>query len=257
MVRRLLIAGNWKMNKTMSQAVELVDEIVRCATGCTGIEIALFPPYLFIAKTVEMTKGTEIAIGAQDVSYEESGAYTGEIAAFMLKELSCRYVIVGHSERRRYAGEKDAAVNRKIKKCLEHGLYPILCVGETLHQRREGKTQEVLNGQIVYGFEGIDGADISKIVIAYEPVWAIGTGMSATEDQAQETQSFIRDLVGRFAGEAVAEKVRILYGGSVNEKNAHALLVQSDIDGALVGGASLKSDSFCEIIRNASLNTNS
>jgi triosephosphate isomerase len=256
-MRRLLIAGNWKMNKMRSEATELTGEIVRCVSDCDGVEVALCPPHLFLDRITEMTIDTNISVGAQDLFYEDRGAYTGEIAAFMLKDLGCRYVIVGHSERRRYCGETDATVNRKVKKCLEYDMYPILCVGETLEQRREGKTQELLNEQLVYGLEGIDSAGIERIVIAYEPVWAIGTGMSATEDQAQETQSYIRGVVGKFAGEAVSERLRILYGGSVNEKNASALLVQRDIDGALVGGASLQGDSFCEIVREASCIKNS
>lgn len=237
------------MNTLREEAQSLVKGVLNCSESYEGVDVVVCPPYPFLEGIVEMAKGRSLGIGAQNLFYEPSGAYTGEVSAPMLADLGVRWVIIGHSERRSYFGETDTTINRKIKVSLEHDLVPIVCFGETLQQRKEGKTFKVLNKQVVYGLEGIDDIDIKRIVIAYEPVWAIGTGMSATSEQANETQGFIRDVVAKFAGKREANTLRILYGGSVSPKNAMSLLKQKNIDGALVGGASLKAESFCDIIR--------
>lgn len=237
------------MNTLREEAKSLVKGVLNCSESYEGVDVVVCPPYPFLECIVEMAKGRSLGIGAQNLFYEPSGAYTGEVSAPMLADLGVRWVIIGHSERRSYFGETDTTINRKIKVSLEHDLVPIVCFGETLQQRKEGKTFKVLNKQVVYGLEGIDDIDIKRIVIAYEPVWAIGTGMSATSEQANETQGFIRDVVAKFAGKREANTLRILYGGSVSPKNAMSLLKQKNIDGALVGGASLKAESFCDIIR--------
>lgn len=237
------------MNTIKSQALELVDGIVRGVEGITGVDIVVCPPFVFIERAVEKTRNGRVKVGAQNVFYRDSGAYTGEISAIMLYSIGCTHVIIGHSERRSYFKESDVDINRKIRMSLDHGLIPIFCVGETLDQRNKGQTFEVLNHQLVYGLEGINDAYIENIIIAYEPVWAIGTGKSATGQQAEETHLFIRDTLSNFTGPGAAKKVRIIYGGSVNTANAHELLAQENIDGALIGGASLVSSSFCEIAR--------
>lgn len=250
--KRPLIVGNWKMNVTHEEACTLIDGTVSCSQAHRNVEVVVCPPFTLLDPAVRKSQGTMVSVGAQNAFYEERGAYTGEISPSMLKEIGCKWVIVGHSERRIYFGENDPTVNRKLKLILRNGLGPILCVGESLAQRKEERTFEVLNSQIVYGLEGIDSGDIQKIVIAYEPVWAIGTGISATQEQAEEVHRFIRSVVERFAGKKVSETVRILYGGSVSVANADRLLGQENIDGALVGGASLRAESFCEIVRIAS-----
>jgi len=248
-VRKIVVAGNWKMNTLREEAVTLIDGILREAGNFGDIDVVLFPPYLFLEMAVQMCRKSSIRIGAQNAFYEEQGAYTGEISPFMLRDIGCEYVILGHSERRRYFGETNAIINKKMKSCIEAGLAPVLCIGETLYQRQQGKTFDILNEQIVYGLEGIDGSFIKKAIIAYEPVWAIGTGMSASTAQAQEAHGYIRNTLDSFTDMETAGQVRILYGGSVNPKNARELLEEDDIDGALVGGASLKPESFCEIVK--------
>jgi len=250
--KRPLIVGNWKMNGTYEEGCTLIDGTVSCSQAHRNVEVVVCPPFTLLDSAVRKTQGTMVSVGAQNAFYEERGAYTGEISPSMLKEIGCKWVIAGHSERRIYFGENDSTVNRKLKLLLGHGLVPILCVGESLAQRKEERTFEVLNSQIVYGLEGIDSGDIQTAVIAYEPVWAIGTGISATQEQAEEVHGFIRSVVERFAGKRVSETVRILYGGSVSPANADRLLGQENIDGALVGGASLRAESFCEIVRIAS-----
>ncbi len=237
------------MNTLKNEAIDLVAGILKEIENYNGVDIVVCPPYTFIEIIIGRVKNSKLFVGAQNVFYEESGAYTGEISPLMLEDLGCKYIIIGHSERRRYFGETNPVINKKIKMIIKHAMTPIFCVGETLEQRREGKTHDILNSQIIYGFEGIDDFDIQKVVIAYEPVWAIGTGISATSAQAEETQKYIRNIVKSFAGEKASENIRIIYGGSVNTENALDLLKQEDIDGALIGGASLKADSFCEIIR--------
>ncbi len=232
-------------------AASLVDDILREAGRLVDVDVVLFPPYLFLDMVALMCRESTIRTGAQNAFYENQGAYTGEISPVMLRDIGCEYVLLGHSERRRYFGETDAIINKKIKSCLEAGLTPVLCIGETLRQRQRGKTFDVLNDQIVYGLEGIDGSLIKKTIIAYEPVWAVGTGMSATTAQVQEAHEYIRNTLVCFSDTDTAGRLRILYGGSVNPKNARDLLEEKDIDGALVGGASLKPESFCEIIKSA------
>ena len=252
--KRALVVGNWKMNGSYEEADALIDTTVACAGSHSDVDIVVCPPFTLLYSAVRRTQKTSVSVGAQNVFYERKGAYTGEISPVMLKEIGCEWVIVGHSERRTYFGETDSTINRKLRTCHIHGLVPILCVGESLDQRKSGRTFEVLNSQIVYGLEGIDGGEIQKTVIAYEPVWAIGTGISATEQQAEEVHRFIRSVIERFAGPKASETVRIGYGGSVSPKNAGRLLREDNIDGALVGGASLVAESFCEIVGSASFN---
>jgi len=248
-LRRFLIAGNWKMNLVHNEAKALIDGIVQGASSCTtAVDILICPPFPFLEGAVQMTQGTGIQVGAQNVHHEQSGAYTGEVSAPMLKSIQCTHVIIGHSERRAYFHEGNDLINAKVKTSLAWGLTPVLCIGESLEQRRAGATFSVLNEQLVYGLQGIDNDHVGRIVIAYEPVWAIGTGMSATSLQAEEAHRFIRGVIGTFSDNAVALNMRIIYGGSVNPDNAAQLLCQEDVDGALIGGASLKAESFCEIV---------
>ncbi len=248
MQRKLFIAGNWKMNTDLVEAAALVDGIVKRVGTELMVDAVVCPPYPFIETVVKMTAVYPLLVGAQNVHYEEGGAYTGEVSAPMLCSIGCRYVIVGHSERRTLFNEKSTEINRKIRKCFEHGLLPILCIGETLEQKTEGITFEVLNKQIVYGLQGIDAASIGCLVIAYEPVWAIGTGQSMAASVAEQSHRFIRSVVDRFTDHDIAQSVRIIYGGSVTPENAEELLKQGNIDGALIGGASLNPESFCEIL---------
>lgn len=248
-MRRLFISGNWKMNKGRQEACDLIDGIIKGMGDCPHVDIVVCPPFTFLDEASRKTRDMKLSVGAQNVFYRESGAYTGEISPLMLKSTGCKHVIAGHSERRQYFKETDAEINKKISLSLEHGLFPIFCIGETLEERNKGKTFEVLNGQIIYGLEGIDNLNVQKIVIAYEPVWAIGTGVSATSEQAEEVHRFIRNTVEKFSSKEVSESIRIIYGGSVNTGSARVLLKQENIDGALIGGASLKAEPFCEIIR--------
>jgi triosephosphate isomerase len=250
-MKRFLISGNWKMNGLIEESTDLVGGILKCSEGFTDVDIVVCPPYPFIYSIVTLTRNRNIEVGAQNLFYEKSGAYTGEVSAAMLSDIGVRYAIVGHSERRACFGEKDSMINRKIKASLAYGLVPIFCVGETLQQRKENRTFNVLNRQIVYGLESIDDAAVKNIVVAYEPVWAIGTGMSATAEQAAEAHSYIREVVMKFAGKETVSALRVLYGGSMTRKNAKNLLERKEIDGALVGGASLNADHFCDIIRTA------
>ena len=250
-MRKLIIAGNWKMNTLKSEASTLASKIAGGTGADEDVEIVLFPPFVFLDCVIETLGGTPIAVGGQNVFYESRGAYTGEISVEMLRELGCSHVLVGHSERRRLLGETDNIVNRKIKQSIDGGLIPVFCIGETQREWKAGKTEEVLNRQIVYGLEGIGGKEIESIVIAYEPVWAIGTGISASARQVEEVHRYIRGVVGLFGGGRAASSVRILYGGSVDPSNAAGLLSKENIDGVLVGGASLSADAFCEIIQAA------
>jgi len=248
-VRKMLIAGNWKMNKLRDEASVLVGEIVGGVRRHDEVDVAVCPPFVYLDMVVSACRESGVDVGAQDLYYETEGAYTGEISPPMLKSLGCRYVIVGHSERRNLFGETDRIVNKKLRAAYSAGLIPILCVGETLEQRDSSRAFEVLNGQITYGFEGIDDECIANTVIAYEPVWAIGTGQSASAAQAEEAHAYIRERVKDFTRGAIADSTRILYGGSVKPENALDLLKQQNIDGALIGGASLSAKSFCEIVR--------
>jgi triosephosphate isomerase len=248
-VRKMLIAGNWKMNKLRNEASDLVGEIVGGVHRHDEVDVAVCPPFVYLDMAVSVCRGSGVDVGAQNLYYENEGAYTGEVSPPMLKELGCRYVIVGHSERRNLFGETDRIVNKKLRASYSAGLVPILCVGESLEQRESGRAFDVLRGQITYGFEGIDDECIASTVIAYEPVWAIGTGKSASAAQAEEAHAYIRERVNDFTRGVIAESIRILYGGSVKTGNALDLLRQENIDGALIGGASLSAASFCEIVR--------
>ncbi|MBO8136937.1 MAG: triose-phosphate isomerase [Desulfotomaculum sp.] len=246
-MRKLIIAGNWKMHKTVQEAVEFTKELASKVTGAS-VEVVLCPPFTALHAVAEAAEGTNIAVGAQDVYWEDKGAFTGEVSAPMLKEVGCRYVIIGHSERRQYFNETDETVNKKVNAVLQHGMIPIICVGETLEQREAGKTEQVVRTQTEAALKGLDPGLVGGLVIAYEPVWAIGTGRTASAEDAQNVIRYIRCVVREIAGDS-ADTVRIQYGGSVKPENAAELLSQPDIDGALVGGASLQPDSFAGIIK--------
>jgi len=244
-----LIAGNWKMHKTLSEAVSFASALKgQLEEGGRGVEVAVCPPFTALAGVSEVLKESGINVGAQDVFWEEKGAFTGEISPPMLADLGCRYVIIGHSERRQYFGETDSAVNRKTRAALRWDLVPIVCVGETLSEREGGAALRVVERQLRGGLEGLLPHQAAGLVIAYEPVWAIGTGVNASPRDAQEMIAFIRRTVGEMYGGRAAESVRILYGGSVSPANAASILAEPDIDGALVGGASLDLASFLTIV---------
>jgi len=249
--RKTVIAGNWKMNKTAADAKTLVEEIKASISKNKWCEIVVIPPFVDIPAAVKAARGSRIAVGAQNMHFEKSGAFTGEISAEMLKALGVKYVVVGHSERRQYFGETDINVNKKVIAALAAGLIPIVCVGETLEQREQGVTFEHIAMQVKIALKGVEAADVKKIVIAYEPVWAIGTGKTATSDQADEVNSSIRDVIRELYGARVARGVTIQYGGSMNPKNAAELLSKPDVDGGLIGGASLKAEDFVAIINAA------
>ena len=251
-MRTKVVAGNWKMNKTAAETRALVAEI-RAALGDAGgkAEVVVCPPFTNLQAAAEALKGSKIALGAQNMHWKDAGAFTGEISAAMLRDLGVSHVIIGHSERRQYFAETDATVNEKVKAALAAGLVPIVCVGETLAEREAGKMEAVVTGQVKAGLAGICGCSLAGIVIAYEPVWAIGTGKTATEAQAQEVHALIRKTLADCAGADVAAKVRIQYGGSMNAANAAGLLAQRDIDGGLIGGAALKAADFAAIVKAA------
>lgn len=244
-----IIAGNWKMHKTGSEAKELVKGIAEKIQGASNVQTVICPPFTAISTVSEAIKGTNIELGAQNCHFEDKGAFTGEISPVFLIDAGCRYVIIGHSERRQFFKEDDRLINRKIKKALSVGLIPILCVGETLEERKMEQTFDVLRRQVTNGLSEIQMENPLKMVVAYEPVWAIGTGVTATKAQAQEAHRYIRDLLAGLWGSENAEKVRIQYGGSVKPDNISELMAQDDIDGALVGGASLEADSFAKIVK--------
>jgi len=251
-MRKILIAGNWKMNKTYDEAVVLADELAReLADGTGDVEVAVCPPTVDLKGVAEVIaqQDAPFGLGAQNVYFEEAGAYTGETAPNMLEGL-CDYCIIGHSERREYFGETDEDVNKKAKKLMEHGIIPISCCGEPLEIREAGTHVEYVVSQIKADTEGLDLSDPSKYVIAYEPIWAIGTGKTATADDAQEVCGAIRDTLRELFGDEVADGVRIQYGGSAKPENIAELVAKPDVDGALVGGASLKADSFAAMVKN-------
>lgn len=248
--RRLIIAGNWKMNKTVAEALDLVQGLKRELNGVKEVDIVVCPPFTALSEVSKAIIESNIRLGAQNMSEQNYGAYTGEIAAGMLRDLSVRYVILGHSERRQYQNESDELVARKALAAHAASLKPIVCVGETLAQRESGQTNTVVGTQTRGSLAGLSPQQIEETIIAYEPVWAIGTGRTATSAQAQEVHAFIRQTVAQIAGEAVARKIRIQYGGSVKAGNARELLGKPDVDGALVGGASLEERSFADIIKN-------
>lgn len=244
-----LIAGNWKMYKTIGEAVELVEALLRDLGNTSDREVLVCPPFTALHALSPLLQETPIGLGAQDVFYESQGAFTGEISPLMLKDVGCRYALVGHSERRQIIGEGDALINRKLRAALANDLRPILCVGETKPQRDAGDAEAVVVGQVRAGLADVGAADIAQVVIAYEPVWAIGTGDTATPEDAQAMHATIRRTLAGLYDQAVADQLRIQYGGSVKPDNVDELMSQPDIDGALVGGASLKADSFLRIVQ--------
>jgi triosephosphate isomerase len=251
MIRKKLIAGNWKMNKTSSDAVALVSEIVAAVGRATDVDVVVCPPFTSLESVFKAIDGSTVKLGAQNMHPEASGAYTGETSAAMLRALFASYVIVGHSERRTYFAETDAFINQKVLAALKAQLKPILCVGETLGERESGSTLKVVQTQLEGALEGVSKDLATSVVLAYEPVWAIGTGKVATTEQAQEVHAFIRGLLTKLFGAATSGKMRILYGGSMKPANAAELLMQKDIDGGLIGGASLESRSFVDLVKAA------
>jgi triosephosphate isomerase len=250
-MRKKVIAGNWKMNNDLHQSQKLVSEIINGLGKDTKADVIVCPPFTSLSEVSSLLKGTQIKLGAQNMYYEESGAYTGEVSADMLKSVGCEYVILGHSERRVIFNEPDELINKKIIAALAKGLKPIFCIGELLEQREKDETMLVVSRQTEKGLEGVSAEQMENVIIAYEPVWAIGTGKTATPQQAQEVHSYIRELIMKKFSTTVAENLIIQYGGSVKPENAGELLSQKDIDGALVGGACLKADSFLGIIASA------
>jgi triosephosphate isomerase len=247
----MLIAGNWKMNTDLGGAVRLAEELVDLVKETGEVRVAVCPPFISLGSVSNVIAGSGIALGAQNLHYEDDGAYTGEISARMLLSVGCRYVIIGHSERRQYFSETDETVNRRVRKAMDAGLIPIVCVGETLDERDAGRENEVVGRQIDRGLNGIDVSDADRLVVAYEPVWAIGTGRNATPEQAQQMHAFIRTRLRALYGAAIADDVNILYGGSMKPSNSGELLAQQDVDGGLIGGASLKAADFAGIIASA------
>lgn len=250
-MRKKIVAGNWKMNKTNSEAVKTVTELKEIVNGLNGAEIVVATPFTAISDVVKAVAGTNIKVAAQNMHWEEKGAFTGEIAPCMLKELGVEYVILGHSERREYFGETNEIVNKKVKAALKNGITPILCVGEKLADREAGNTENVVKDHTVGGMKDLTAEEAAKVVIAYEPVWAIGTGKTASPEQAEEVHLFIRTLLTEMYDAVTAEKIVIQYGGSMNAANSKDLLAKPNIDGGLIGGASLIPADFSVIVKNA------
>jgi triosephosphate isomerase len=248
-MRRPIIAGNWKMNGLARDAADLAASLRRLLDGYEGAEVVVCPPFTALASVRSAIDGSALRLGAQDLHWEAKGAFTGEISPTMLKDAGCTFVVIGHSERRHILGETNDMVNRKLKAALAHALTPIVCVGELLEERTMKVTREVIEKQMQRAFDGVSAQDATQSVVAYEPVWAIGTGLTATPAQAQEIHHFIRNLLARQYGEATANTVRILYGGSVKPDNIKGLMAEKDVDGALVGGASLQAGDFNKIAR--------
>jgi triosephosphate isomerase len=248
-MRTPLIAGNWKMYKTAGESAAFVKEFLPLVSGVAGVEIVLAPPFPSLSIVASLTSGTNVGVASQNLHFAAEGAFTGEVSPPMVKDAGARYAIIGHSERRQYFAETDESVNRKVQAALAAGLVPILCLGETLAERESGVTFDVVERQLRAGLAGIAAADAPKVVVAYEPVWAIGTGRTATPGQAQEVHAFLRGILKELWGAGGADAVRILYGGSVKPENISDLMSNPDIDGALVGGASLKAGAFASIIK--------
>lgn len=248
-MRTPIIAGNWKMHKNAAEGAALVEELKKEVQDVTDVEVVVCPPFTTLAAAKKAAKGSNIKVGAQNMHWEEAGAYTGEISPAMLQELAVDYVIIGHSERRQYFNETDETVNRKVKTAFAYGFKPIVCVGETLEEREKGITQEVIEKQVKNGLADLAPADVANLVVAYEPIWAIGTGKTASSEDAEKVIAFIRLVVAGMYGDKQAEQMRIQYGGSVKPNNIKELMTQPNIDGALVGGASLKADSFAAIVK--------
>ena len=248
-LRRPLIAGNWKMFKTGPEAVETTDRLVKLLSTTIDVDVMIAPPFTALALVSDMLKKTPISLGAQNLFWQAEGAYTGEISASMLVSAGCRYVIVGHSERRQYFGETDETVNKKIKAAVKNDLIPVMCIGESETERESKETFSVLDRQVQKGLKGFSADEMETLVIAYEPIWAIGTGKTATADQAQEIHLFLRAMLGKKFGNKLAKSLRILYGGSVKPDNITNLMTMPDIDGALIGGASLEPETFSKIVQ--------
>lgn len=252
-MRTPFVAGNWKMNTDSQSAVELAKAVAAGSVDIAGkaVDVAVIPPFVYLQSVGQAVAGSGVALGSQDVYIEAEGAFTGEISTSMLKDVGCEYVLCGHSERRHVIGETDELVNKKLSTALAAGLLPIFCVGELIEQRQGDKTEQVVTEQIKKGLAGVSAEDMEKVTLAYEPVWAIGTGLTATPDQAQQVHAFIRKLISELYSEQLAEKTRIQYGGSAKPGNAAELMGQPDVDGLLVGGASLKAEDFIGIINAA------
>jgi len=253
-MRKTIIAGNWKMYKTITEAIELANGLKRELFNLDFevVDVVLCPPFTALSETAEVLADTDIGLGAQNMYWQDEGAFTGEVSGKMLKDAGCQYVIIGHSERRQFFGETNETVNKKLKAALKYGLTPIFCVGENLAERESNKTFTVIQDHVQNGLTGISAQEMEKIIIAYEPVWAIGTGKTASGEQAQEVHKYIRDLLRKMYGDELAENARIQYGGSVKPENITELIAKPDVDGALVGGASLKVDAFKDIVLKAS-----
>lgn len=252
-MRKPFVAGNWKMNLNKQDAETLAEAIAIGTDALAGksIEVAVFPPFVYLQNTINAVRNAGIAVGAQDVFYEQKGAFTGETSPAMLKDIGCVYALCGHSERRHIIGETDEIINKKVTAAISSGLLAVLCVGEMLEERESSKTEQVISSQVKAGLAGLTAEKASAVTIAYEPVWAIGTGVTATPQQAQQAHAMIRKLISEIFDEQLAQNTRILYGGSVKPSNAVEIMTQTDIDGALVGGASLKSEDFIAIIKAA------
>jgi len=252
-MRKPFVAGNWKMNTNSQTSVELAKNIASGSVETAGqrVTVAVCPPFVYLQSVAKALSSSNIGVGAQDMYFEPKGAFTGEISASMLKDVGCSYCLCGHSERRHVIGESDELINKKVTAAIGGGLLPILCVGELLEEREASQTNQVVTRHVKEGLVGLSAEKLQAVTIAYEPVWAIGTGLTATPDQAQEVHDFIRELLGQMYDEKLAEEIRILYGGSVKPNNAADLMNQRDIDGLLVGGASLKADDFLAIIQAA------
>jgi triosephosphate isomerase len=248
-MRKPIIAGNWKMNNTIGESVKLVEALKPMVEKITNVDIVVAPSFISLAAVADILDDSNILLAAQNMHWKENGAFTGEVSPIMLKDAGCEYVIIGHSERRQYFGETNETVNNKVKAAHQYGLLPIVCVGETLEQREAGDTESVVQDHIVNGLAGLSEEDILETIIAYEPVWAIGTGKTATPDQAQEVHAFIRRQLEDLYSSKIATNVRIQYGGSVKPDNISYLISQPDVDGALVGGASLQAESFAQIVK--------
>jgi triosephosphate isomerase len=244
-----VIAGNWKMHKSRDEAIKFVIELRKQLVKVGQVEVIICPPFTALDGVLAACDGSQIKVGAQNMHWEDEGAYTGEVSPAMLSDLGCQYVVIGHSERRRYFGETDQTVNKKVKAALAKGLIPIMCTGESLEEREQGNTKELIGKQLSQGLAGLSGDEISGVIIAYEPIWAIGTGKTATAEQAEEVCAFIREQLAVSFSQEVAEEIIIQYGGSVKPDNMGELMAQANIDGALVGGASLEPASFAAIVK--------
>ncbi len=248
MTKRALIAGNWKMNTTLDEAAELAASVADLTKGTEGVDIVLAPPSISLDRVAGIIKDTNVSLSAQNLYFEESGAFTGELSAKMLASVGCEYVIIGHSERRELFGETDEGVNKKIMAALREGLLPILCVGETLEEREAGRALERVSSQVRVALSGLTNDEMARVAVAYEPIWAIGTGRTASPEDAEEIHGGIRGILEELYGKVISDKTRIIYGGSVKPDNVDSLMAMENIDGALVGGASLKADGFARIV---------